>query len=88
MTTKDKKGGYDIPYFAGAVVAQLFKQLLRLFILLLLFVHSSWHLPLPAGDGAGFVASPVAKLAPAIDRANRTKKIIDSNFFILKPSSF
>jgi hypothetical protein len=69
-------------------VAQLFKQLLRLLMLLLLFVHSSWHLPLPAGDGAGFVASAAAKHAPAIDRAKRTKKAIDSNFFILNPPRF
>jgi hypothetical protein len=55
---------------------------------LLLFVHSSWHLELPAGAGWGFTASAAAKATPAIDRANNTKKAIDSNFFILNPPHF
>jgi hypothetical protein len=55
---------------------------------LLLFLHSSSHLVLVCGDGAGFVASAAAKQGPAIDRANRTKKVIDSNFFIPNPPYF
>jgi hypothetical protein len=63
-------------------------QLDRLDVELLLILQSSWHLVLPTRDDVGFVVSAAAKHVPAMDRANRTKKAIDSNLFILNPPYF